>query len=266
MSDYVNSVQRIATAVVDNENGDALRIVDARGEYWTFDEEGRIHKGLSKSLAQVMAMVGDEPRGNRGKVVSLAPALKRRDFQQKHQWHLTKEDLDWIAADIWPSENGSPAHITIATGKAPRRPPLTYEAKEALRKIHEKLASISFELERLSEPALKGLAFEAREKAREEGDLWAGLADECDRLREVRVRRRTGRGIWYAVIEAERTNADDFDVMHIDEVAFEKCSGRKAAAEAARRLLKEHAESLREDMMLRSALYCELEWEPPKER
>jgi hypothetical protein len=192
--------------------------------------------------------------------------LRRRDFQQKHQWHLTKEDLDWIAADIWPSENGTPAPITIATGKAPRRPPLTYEAKDALHKIEEKLASVGFELERLSEPALKGLAFEAREKAREQGGLWAGLADECDRLREVRARRRTGRGIWYAVIEAERPDTNDVDLAHIEEIAFEKCSGRKLAAEAARRLLKEHADTLREDLMLRSALYSELEWGPLEQR
>jgi hypothetical protein len=142
---------------------------------------------------------------------------------------------------------------------------LTYEAKEALRKIDEKLASVGFELDRLSEPALKGLAFEARKRAKAQSGLWAGLADECDHIREIKGRRRTGRGIWYAVIEAERPDANDADVTHIDEVAFEKCSGRKAAAEAAGRLLKEHAHSLREDMMLRSALYCELEWEPPKD-
>jgi hypothetical protein len=142
---------------------------------------------------------------------------------------------------------------------------LTYEAKEALRKIDEKLASVGFELDRLSEPALKGLAFEARKRAKAQSGLWAGLADECDHIREIKGRRWTGRGIWYAVIEAERPDANDADVTHIDEVAFEKCSGRKAAAEAAGRLLKEHAHSLREDMMLRSALYCELEWEPPKD-
>ena len=266
MPEYANSVQRIATAVVDNENGKALRIVDARGEYWTFDEEGKINKALSESFAEVMSMVGDEQRGNRGKVVSLTPALKRRDFEDKHRWHLTKEDLDWIAADIWPSEDGRPAHIAVATGRAPRRPPLTYEAKEALREIDVKLATIIFKLEELSEPALKGLAFEAREKAEEEAGLWAGVADECDHLREIKARRRTGRGIWYAVIEAERPDLNDANVTHIDDLAFEKCQGKKAAVEAARRLLKEHADTLREDLMLRSALYCELEWEPLKER
>lgn len=179
MPEYVNSVQRIATAVVDNENGKALRIVDSRGEYWTFDEEGKIHKGLSESFAQVMSMVGDERTGKHGKVVSLTPALKRRKFQQEHRWNLTKEHLDWIAADIWPSENdGSPAHVSIATGKELRRPPLTYEAKESLRKIDEKLASVGFELDRLSEPALKGLAFEARQRAEAQSGL--GLASRTN--------------------------------------------------------------------------------------
>jgi hypothetical protein len=168
MPEYANSVQRIATAVVDNDNGKAFRIVDARGEYWTFDEEGKINKGLSESFAEVMSMVGDERRGNHGKVVSITPALKRRDFQQKHRWHLIKEHLDWIAADIWPSENGRPAHITSATGKVPRKPPLTYDAKQAFREIDVKLGTVIFELEKLSEPGLKGLAFEAREKAEEE--------------------------------------------------------------------------------------------------
>jgi hypothetical protein len=228
MPEYVNSVQRIATAVVDNENGKALRIVDARGEYWTFDEEGKIHKGLSESFAQVMSMVGDERTGKHGKVISLTPALKRRKFQQEHRWNLTKEHLDWIAADIWPSENDrSPAHVSIATGKELRRPPLTYEAKEALRKIDEKLASVGFELDRLSELALKGLAFEARQRAEAQSGLWAGLADECDHLREIKARRRTGRGIWYAVIEAERPDSDDADVTHVDDLAFEKCQGKK---------------------------------------
>jgi hypothetical protein len=60
------------------------------------------------------------------------------------------------------------AHITSATGKVPRKPPLTYDAKQAFREIDVKLGTVIFELEKLSEPGLKGLAFEAREKAEEE--------------------------------------------------------------------------------------------------
>jgi hypothetical protein len=89
------------------------------------------------------------------------------------------------------------------------------------------------------------------------------VAAECDHLRELKARRRTGRGAGYAVIEAERPDASDHDVMHIDEIAYEKCNGRKAAAVAARRPLKEHADSVDETKMIRSAVYSELEWEPP---
>jgi hypothetical protein len=66
------------------------------------------------------------------------------------------------------------------------------------------------------------------------------------------------------LIEAERFDASDHDVMHI-EIAFEKCNGRKAAAVAARRLLETHANAVDETMMIRSALYSELEWSPPNE-
>ena len=265
MPEYASSVQRIATAIIENETGKPIKIVDAWGEFFTFNEEGKIDEALRQSAAEAMNLLPTRGGGS-GNVVSLSPSLKRRQFRKKHRWDLTREHLDWIAADIWPSESDRTlAEVTVATGKAPRRPPLTYDAKEALRKIEEKLVSISFELERLSEPALKGLAFEAREKGEAQRGVWSGLADECDHLREIRARRRTGRGIWYAVIEAERPDLYDADIMRVDEVAFEKCDGRKAAAEAARRLLKEHADSLREDVMLRSALYCELEWEPLKE-
>jgi hypothetical protein len=263
--EYANSVQRIATAIIENETGKPIKIVDARGGFFTFDEEGRIDEALRKSTAEAMDLL-PTPNIGSGNVVSLSPTLKRRQFREKNRWHLAKEHLDWIAADVWPREDGRPAHVTIAIGKAPRRPPLTYEAKEALRNIREKIISIECELERLSEAALKGLAFETRKEAEDEAGLWSGVADECDRLRELRARQRTGRGIWYAVIEAERSDRNDVDVMHVDEVAFEKCTGRKLAAEAARRLLKEHADTLQEDLMLRSALYSELEWEPPKER
>lgn len=266
MPEYVNSVQRIATAAVSNEDGRPIQIVDAWGGFFTFNEEGKIDEALRQSAAEAMDLLPTPDVGS-GNVVSLSPPLKRRQFREKHRWDLTKEHLDWIAADIWPSENGgSPAHVSIATGKEPRRPPLTYEAKEVLRKIEEKLAGVGFELDRLSEPALKGLAFEARHRAEAQSGLWAGLADECDHLREIKARRRTGRGIWYAVIEAERLDPNDADVTHIDDLAFEKCQGKKAAAEAARRLLKQHADSVHADVMLRSALYCELEWEPLKER
>jgi len=213
-----------------------------------------------------MSMFPDFRDGATGKVVDFSRKLKRKQFHQKHRWELSREHLDWIATDVWPSDDeGGVGKVTVASGRAPKRPPLTYDADLALRDIHSAVAGIQFKLEQLSEPALKGLAFEAREKAELEGDLWQGVAAECDHRREIKSRRRTGRGVWFAVIEAERS-LPGRDYTEVDEVAFEKCQGRKAAVSAARRLLKEKADTLDEQTMLRAALYCDLEWTPPKRR
>jgi len=88
--------------------------------------------------------------------------------------------------------------VSIAKGKEPKRPPLTHEAKHALREIETKIAIMKSDLDELSEPALKGLAYAAREKAEFDNDLWSGLAADCNREREIKSRHRTGRGVWYA--------------------------------------------------------------------
>ena len=259
MLQYANTVQRVAAVIVENEDGKPLRVVSAEGSFWTFDEDGKIDEGLRQAAAVAMDLLPLKPSS--GKIVSLSPSLKRRQFRQQHRWDLSKEHLDLIAADVWPSEYDRDAKISVATGKEPRKPPLTYEAKEALREIEPAIAVMKSKLERLSEPALKGLAFQARDKAEFENDLWAGLAVDCDHVREIKVRRRTGRGSWYAVVEAERTLPGQ-DFTEVDVLALEKCEGRKAAVIAARRLLKENADTLSEYTSIRTALYCELEWSP----
>jgi hypothetical protein len=186
MPEYANSVQRIATAIVDNEDGKPIQIVEAQGEYWTFDEEGKINKGLTESVGRLMSMFPDAG-GNSGKVVSLSRAWKRREFQQNDRWKPSKEHLDWITTDIWPNENDRSApKVTLATGKAPNKPPLTYEAKEALREIDVRLSLVLTQLDRLSEPALKGLEFEARSRSHLEGDLFRDI--ERIRLQEREIR------------------------------------------------------------------------------
>jgi hypothetical protein len=266
MPEYASTVQRSAVVVIKNERGKPLQIIESEGAFWTFDADGKIDQALRNSAAEALDL-GPVPNNSGGKVVNLLRSLKRREFREQNRWELTKEHLDWISADLWPSEDIWPqANISIASGTEPKRPPLTYEARRALVEIETKISMVHLELDRLSEAALKGLAFEAREKIESVSDLWTGVAAECDHLRELKARRRTGRGAWYAVIEAERPDASDHDVMHIDEIAYEKCNGRKAAAVAARRLLKEHADSVDETKMIRSALYSELEWEPLKER
>ena len=77
--------------------------------------------------------------------------------------------------------------------------------------------------------------------------------------REIKARHRTGKGVWYAVVEVIRWEEEK---RRGEAVASyeERCSGRKAAAEAARRLLQEHAHRFDENITVDAELFTDLEW------
>jgi hypothetical protein len=44
--EYAGTKQRIAEVIVENDGRKPVRILDAKGSYWDFDEEGKIHRSL----------------------------------------------------------------------------------------------------------------------------------------------------------------------------------------------------------------------------
>jgi len=260
--EYADTRQRVAQVLIENESGKPVRILDVQGSYWIFDKQGRIDKGLQSRLALAMELAFSNPTNRKGKVVDLRPELKRKKFEEEHRWELTVEEVNRIAVDLWPHLADAQEVQTIK-GKAPKRPPLTYEAKNAVSEITSKIGAISRELEDLSEPALKGLVFEANRMAKaydEDRHLWNAVALEADRQREIKARHRTGKGVFYAVLRVwhhvsprEMREADTIEV---------KCQGKKAAVEAARRLLAENAHRFSEDVTIDAEVISELEWAP----
>jgi hypothetical protein len=69
--EYAGTRQRIATAIVENENGKPVRILDAQGTYWTFDADGKIHRDLHNSAFTAMELHDNAERASRAKVVDL---------------------------------------------------------------------------------------------------------------------------------------------------------------------------------------------------
>jgi hypothetical protein len=93
--------------------------------------------------------------------------------------------------------------IKPVKGKAPKRPPLTHDAKQEIDQIHRALDDVRYRVGMLYETALKGFAFEAlrlAEVSDELKDAWKGVAALAEHHRELKARHRTGRGNWYAVI------------------------------------------------------------------
>ena len=259
---FANTKQRLAVVTIENEDGIPIRIRDTSGRFLQFDGSGQIGDGLRDSVVTAMEAFGAASKESKhGAVVDLKPQLRRQAWERDNTWNLSKEDLDLIAADIWGGSQGEIKNERVAV---PRRPPLTHEARWAIERIAEQLFRFDMWLEDLSEPALKGLAFEARRRARgsPSDTTWSGIAEAAEHLRAVKARHRHGKGKWFAVIEATTTPQVKSESTVIRSVAFAECASRSAAEDAARRLLAEHAKQFSACTSIEARLYCDLEWSP----
>lgn len=264
MPQYAGTKQKSAEVILESENGKPVRIAQANGSFLTFDKNGQVHQDLALGGMQAMETFDALQRAQRqsaSKVVDLSPKLNREKWERDYRWKLSKADLDLIADDIWNRKRAATPKVQQAKGVAPKPVPLTYEAKEAIEEFSRQLNGIDIKLEFLSEPALKGIAYEARRRAtrEENGKLWLGLADGADHRREIKARHRTGSGgIWYAVIDVIA-----WDHTRVGNSVFskeEKCASKKEAEEVARRLLVQHAEYFSADHSLEVKVICDLEW------
>jgi hypothetical protein len=140
-------------------------------------------------------------------------------------------------------------------------PPLTSEARNAMREIQTHVFGIQGKLEFLTEPALKGLAFEARSLASKDLDeaVWLGVAAAADRRREILARNRTGSGIWYASVDVTRWDPSQ-RTGQCESFVHEKCNSKKEAEEVARRLLAENAKHFSAEKSVEARVVCDLEW------
>ena len=264
---YAGTKQRIAAVTLKNEDSHPIEIVAAEGSLLHFDASGQVRAGLQRAGALAVETYDNLERSRRkrlGAVVELGPQIRRQQWEREYRWEPSKEDLEAIAADIWGGSSGAVAAKTgSAKGIAPRRPALTRDAKYAMNEIAEHIFKIGVQLEQLSEKALEGLVSRAEEQARQGRAevIWSGVAGSADYHRQVKARRRNGKGKWFAVIEALRTHPGG-NVARIEYLAFEECSSKSAAEGAARRLLADSAKQFDQWTSIQAQLYCDLEWLP----
>lgn len=265
LPEYAGTTQRAICVILDNEDGKALRIVEAQGSYWVFDDVGHIDDHLREvgGAAMSFAFMNDT---RDGKVVSLAPSISRHEFRKEHRWEVTKDILDSIAADIWPAKGLRASDVASVMGKAPKRPPMTSEGKYALAEIERSLGDVAFKLVGLTTAALKGITFHARQAAEtdlEHPGLWRGLADQCDLQLEIQHRRRTGKGTWYAIVELFMHEGGH--LVRRVHLAQEKCDSRTGAIKAVQRLIIEATSKIGPNISLESRVLTNLEWSPDEE-
>ncbi|MBR0875302.1 hypothetical protein JQ633_33430 [Bradyrhizobium tropiciagri] len=176
------------------------------------------------------------------------------------------EDLRGAAANhrrrhLEAEANCSRGRSTSA-GNSTDSPKVTYEAKDAMREIQDRVWRIDWKIEPQTEITLKGIAFEARRRAKEDFDdpVWRGIAEAADRRREILTRYRTGAGTWYACVELTRWDIGRSG-GEITKMVHEQCNSKKEAEETAQRLLAEHAKYFTVETSVEAGIVCELEWE-----
>lgn len=265
MPQYAGTRQKTADVVIELEDGKPTRITRSDGHFLTFDENGQVHRALQAGGMAAMETFANLERSNRvapSKVVDLSPKLNRDKWERENRWKLSKQDLDRIADDIWKRKLATSPKIQQAKGANLKPPAMTYEATEAVKEIQTHLFGIENKLEYLSEPALKGLAFEARRLSAEgKGDpVWRGIADAVDRRREILARYKSGLGVWYASVEITRWDRTSH-VGQTNTLVHEKCNSKREAEEVARRLLAENAQYFGADNSVEAQIACDLEWE-----
>lgn len=264
MPQFANTKQKIANVIIELENGKPARITRADGSYLYFDAAGKVHESLVRGGFEAMETFDALERSKRvkSKVVDLSPKINRERWEREHQWVLSKDDLDLIAADIWRTKKAEAAKVVQAKGTKAVPPPLTFEAREAIREIETHIFGIQGKLEYLTEPALKGLAFEARSRASQNCNdaVWLGIAGAADRRREIMSRYRSGSGVWYASVDVIRWDHSRHS-GETESFIHKKCHSKMEAEEVARQLLAENAKYFSADVSIDARVVCDLEWE-----
>ena len=258
MPQYASTHQRVLSVELEIEGNKPVRILEVRASIWVFDWDGTINEGLQKAASQAMSLAFS-PEKREAVVVDLGSRQRRKQFEDDYRWTPTREDLELVAADLWPKSKQD--RLKSAEGTAQRRPPLTCDARHALQEASREFFKINLEIERLKEPSVKGFIFAAREHAEnfpEEKFLYRALAEMGERRLEILRRRRSGKGVWYAVVELTKWESD-----HTTTVLaryHERCDGKAAAVKAARRMLAEHAEAFSDDISVEASILTDLEW------
>jgi hypothetical protein len=240
MPQYAGTKQKAANVLVEMDGGKPVKIVRADGDFLMFDEKGQVHRNLVAAGFAAMETGEALERAERrpaGKVVDLGPKLNREKWERENRWALSKEDIDAIADDIWRRKSAAKPQVQQAKGIVEKPPAVPWEAKNAIKEIQTHVFGIEGKIDYLTEPALKGFAYEARQNAKADFDnaIWLGIAYRADRRREILARYRTGKGVWYACVDILRWDL----VRHMGETVtsfHERCNSQKEAEEAARRV------------------------------
>lgn len=256
---YAGTRQRILHVVLDNEEGSATAITDARGSYFVFDETGSIEVGLQDSIRDALDLAYEKPTPKDDVVVPIERQRRRKKLEAS-RWSPTKEELELVSADIWPRV--AKDRLKTEGAKARPAPKLTNDGNVALDEIRSVIWKIDWGMHDLTEPALAGLAHRLKLMADEEpttAPILLGAAQMALDRKQILARKKINKGVWYAFVEVMEWDY----TRHSGEVLktyHQKCNSRKDAVAAARSMLARYADQFDANRTVEAGIESDLEW------
>jgi hypothetical protein len=206
----------------------------------------------------------------RGREPSADAIEARKAYEAKHRWKPGPLEINQMIHAIWQKDAGRPvAPPEVVIGTSKKRVPMTHEAKATFREIHSNNWRIIHAIADMSDQSLKAfrqlLGEEQMSGAERPGDhmmtaLYAGFAAAVDGEFASRARWKNSKGVWYAVVTIYREVSKGMSETAAE--FFEKCTGKKAAISATRKLLAQHADKFDQGISLEADVYPEGEWAP----
>ena len=271
MPQYSGQSLRAATVLLHLENKKPVSIAEVEASIWYFDATGRIDAGLRRSAIEAWSTHDAvKAMDTSGPVVNLTPRLMREKWRGRYRWEPTPAQVTTIVHAIWPESAGKPVERPkFATGVRKRRPPMTYEAKQAERECASKFSTIAYKMSDLKLNSVKALIALAEERATTEEpifrELWSGVVAAAERRLAIVRARKSNKGTWYAIAEATTWKDPPHGTGRVHELEHVKCDGRQAAILAGRELLKKHAEHFSDYTTIDVRVFPEIEENPVAE-
>jgi hypothetical protein len=269
---YAGFTLRHAFVTLEVEGKKPIRIIRLEGSNWRFDYAGSMRDFLVEGArAAQSSFIPMDDWEKRGREPSADAIEARKAFEEKHRWTPGTLEINKIIHAIWPKDAGQPVERQpVISGVSKRRAPMTRDAEHAIREIQSSVWKYEHLIEELSDTSLKAFRQEALHKQREHGadaegqmtsGIWSGIAAAADACALSRARWKNPKGTWFAVLNVWREVSKR--ESHSVAEDFPRCTGKKAAIEAARLLLAENAGRFDDKTEIDVKVYPEGEWFPP---
>jgi hypothetical protein len=275
MPQYAGQSLRMAFVLLEVVDGQPTQVLKVEPTIWHFDESGSIRRELMTHLHRQLDLWSSQKTADGAvkgstNVVDITRKIEERAFREKYEWVPTSSEITRLVHAIWPDAAGRPVkRPRLATGMRRKKPPMTYEAKHAIRECHDVAWKAARAIEDLKEPSLKAFAAEADEASEtaelHAAEIWKGFAAAARRHLEVLRARRSRRGKWVAEATILVREDGERNIARLHTLEHEECDGRDAAVKAARRLLEKYAEKFDTSTRVEVEIMPAIEWRPEVE-